>query len=46
MIAARTSGADLGDADLRSADLRGAHVFRPPVIGWTLRDGVLAREVP
>ena len=50
-------GADLGDADLRDADLRGADLrgadlrdawrwsSDPPLSGWTVRDGVLAREV-
>ena len=45
-------GADLRDAylsgaDLRGADLRGALRWfsDPPLSGWTVRDGVLAREV-
>ena len=40
-------GAYLRGADLRGADLSGALRWSsdPPVIGWTLRDGVLAREV-
>ena len=46
------SGAYLRDADLSGADLSGAYLrdalrwsSDPPVTGWTLRDGVLAREV-
>ena len=39
--------ADLRDADLSGADLSGALRWSsdPPVTGWTLRNGVLAREV-
>jgi hypothetical protein len=40
-------GADLRDADLYDADLSGARRWPddPTVPGWTLRDGVLCREV-
>jgi len=45
-------GADLRGADLRGADLRAADLYGvrrwsddPDVPGWTLRDGVLCREV-
>ncbi len=45
-------GADLGGANLLGADLGGADLTRarrwsddPAVPGWTLRDGVLCREV-
>ena len=53
----RAAGIDLSGADLRGADLSGAYLrgadlsgadrwsSDPPVTGWTLRDGVLAREV-
>ena len=41
------SGANLYGADLRGANLRGAWRWSddPAVPGWTLRDGVLCREV-
>ena len=47
LTGAYLSGADLRGADLTGADLRGADRWSsdPPVTGWTVRDGVLAREV-
>lgn len=44
---AQASGIDLRGADLSSADLSSARRWPddPAVPGWTLRDGVLCREV-
>ena len=47
LYGANLRGANLYGADLRGANLTGAYRWSsdPPVPGWTLRNGVLSREV-